>query len=316
MPENVRRKFFTELEQYINSEPKKVFASVLMADGGLRTSEAAGVLPQQLLEEDGRITVPVLYQEKQGIQTAILKTDNAYRLEPLSYWGSDLVRRCCKQIGNVSDDRVLVTAKELSAWILRLLRKCGCDDMYMQSVQNAQSQEPETDKDGHAVYDIAAYVLRRDRTDRWRNCCGLTCDPDGESELDYMLGHQTPYKRRKINMRLPEQRKALAEKLERYVYSNIISRNPALKPIEVEHGKDIDLTPYPHIRIQNNGDEPLNIHIDAEAMEGSEMIDLLYPNGALQGKVTVRSINTGGVRISRPIIGQSGLYIKGDDTNG
>ena len=117
-------------------------------------------------------------------------------------------------------------------------------------------------------------------------------------------------------MRLPEQRKSLAEKLERYVYSNIISRNPALKPIEVEHGKDIDLTPYPHIRIQNNGDEPLNIHIDAEAMEGSEMIDLLYPNGALQGKVTVRSINTGGVRISRPIIGQSGLYIKGDDTNG
>lgn len=57
-------------------------------------------------------------------------------------------------------------------------------------------------------------------------------------------------------MRLPEQRKALAEKLERYVYSNIISRNPALKLIEVEHGDDIDLTSFPHIRIQNDGDEP------------------------------------------------------------
>lgn len=302
LPENVRRKFFTELERYINSEPKKVFAAVLMVDGGLRTSEAAGTLPQQLLEEDGYITVPVLFQETKGERTAVLKTDNAYRLVPLSYWGSNLVHRYCKQIGNVSDDRVLVTAKALSAWILRLLRESGCDDMYMQSVQDAQSQEPETDKDGRAIHDIAAYVLRRDRTDRWRNCCGLTCDPDGESELDYLLGHQAPHKRRKTNMRVPEQRKALAEKLERYIYSDAISRNPALKPVEVEHGKDIDLTPFPRIRIRNDGGEPLNIHIDVEAMEGSEPISLKYPSKALQGDATIRRISIGGVRIGRPII--------------
>lgn len=271
LPEVVRRRFFVALENLVDSEPKMVFAAVLMADAGLRTSEAAGVLPQQLLlEEDDRITVPVLYQEKQGERTAVLKTESAYRLVPLSYWGSELIRRSCKQIGDVPDDQPLVPTKELSTWILRLLRKCGCDDTFMQSARDAQSQEPEMDKDGRAVHDIAAYVLRRDRTDRWRNCCGLTCDPDGESEVDYLLGHQTLHKRKKINMRLPEQRKALAEKLERYVYNNIISRNPALKPIEVEHGNDIDLTPFPHIRIQNNRDEPLNIHIDVEATEGSD----------------------------------------------
>lgn len=306
LPEVVRRRFFVALENLVDSEPKMVFAAVLMADAGLRTSEAAGVLPQQLLlEEDDRITVPVLYQEKQGERTAVLKTESAYRLVPLSYWGSELIRRSCKQIGDVPDDQPLVPTKELSTWILRLLRKCGCDDTFMQSARDAQSQEPEMDKDGRAVHDIAAYVLRRDRTDRWRNCCGLTCDPDGESELDYLLGHQAPHKRRKTNMRLPEQRKALAEKLERYVYNNIISRNPALKPIEVEHGNDIDLTPFPHIRIQNNGDEPLNIHIDVEATEGSEPISLTYPGAALHGDATIRRINTGGVRIGRPIIGQS-----------
>lgn len=219
LPEVVRGRFFVALENLVDLEPQKAFATVIMVDGGLRTSEAAGVLPQQLLlEEDDRITVPVLYQEKQGNRTAVLKTESAYRLVPLSYWGSELIRRSCKQIGDVPDNQPLVPAKELSAWILRLLRKCGCDDTFMQSVRDAQSQEPETDKDGRAIFDIAAYVLRRDRTDRWRNCCGLTCDPDGESEVDYLLGHQTLHKRKKINMRLPEQRKALAEKLERYVY--------------------------------------------------------------------------------------------------
>lgn len=305
LPEVVRRRFFVALENLVDSEPKKVFAAVLMADAGLRTGEAAGTLPQQLLEEDGYITVPVLFQEIKGERTAVLKTDNAYRLVPLSYWGSVLINLCCKEIGDVPDDRPLVTAKELSAWILRLLRKCGCDDAFMQSVRNAQAKESEIDKAGHVIHDIATYVLRRDRTDRWRNCCGLTCDPDGESEVDYLLGHQTLHKRKKINMRLPEQRKALAEKLERYVYNNIISRNPALKPIEVEHGNDIDLTPFPHIRIQNNGDEPLNIHIDVETMEGSEPIFLIYPGGAIQGDTTIRRINTGGVRIGRPIIGQN-----------
>lgn len=133
----------------------------------------------------------------------------------------------------------------------------------------------------------------------------MTCNPDGESELDYLLGHQAPHKRKKTNMRLPEQRKALAEKLERYIYSNAISRNPALKPVEVEHGKDIDLTPFPGIHIRNNGDEPLNIHVDVEAMEGSKSIFLTYPSGALQGDTTVRRINTGGLRIGQPIIGQN-----------
>ena len=78
---------------------------------------------------------------------------------------------------------------------------------------------------------------------------------------NYLLGHQTPHKRKKTNMRLPEQRKALAEKLERYIYYASISRNPALEPIMAVHGSDIDLTPFPSIHILNYGDEPLFLEI-------------------------------------------------------
>lgn len=307
LPEGVRRKFYAAVESAVETDPTAAFAAVLMTDGGLRTSEAAGVLPQILiLQDDGYVTVPVLCQEDHGGLTPELKTTDAYRLIPLSWWGSTLIRRCVDRIGAIPDGQAIITARELSAWVLQQLRQCGCDEKFIQSAQYAQGRELEFEQ-GRVVHDIAAYVLRRDRTDRWRNCCGLSCDPNNDSEIDYLLGHKTPNKRRSIDLRVDEYRVALQTKLERYIYNGKISKNPAVTPIPVTQGDDIDLIPFPCIRIRNTGDEPLSIHLDVEAMEAGEAITLQHPQGAAMPKSTVRQINTGGVRQPRPIIGEADI---------
>jgi hypothetical protein len=211
-----------------------------------------------------------------------------------------MVARCLTQIGELAADEPLCLGRQLSAKILGLLRSCGCDDDFLDAAGQDQSDHPDRDGDGKPLYDLGAYVLRRDWASRGRNICGLSA-----IEIDYLMGHKIKLaKKAREDYRLPEHQTAISHKLEHYVADPAISRHPGCAPIMVAHGSDLELIPFDCYRIVNNCAEPLMMHLDLEANEGAEPIKITAPVNSVQA-TTRRTRNTNCQRTAHPIIGQS-----------
>ena len=300
IPEYFRQKFYVLLHEKLSENPEMVHATVLMVDGGLRTAEAAAVRPQDIVTYiDGHAIVPVLWQADEKKQrNSILKSDSAYRLVPLSIWGTIMLQQCAELIELDDAKATMVAPNQLSAWILSQMRTCGLQE-HLDMARAAQKDGPEGRQ---ANYDLAAYVWRRDRVDRWRNICGLTCDPYGDSEIDYLLGHKTPARRKRVDYRSMENLTNIVRKLERYVYDVKISGNPQFSPVQVTHGMDLELVSFHKVHIQNNSEEDLSIRLDIISLENSEYIVVKCPKGQKINS-TIRLIETQGKREDRPIIG-------------
>lgn len=314
IPEVVRQRIYRRLEALVTTDPKHVYGTVLMIDGGLRSGEAAGTYPCDITIRDNSAYVSVAWQEHAGKRIGRLKTDSAYRTVPLSHWGTVMIQRCVDCIGDdffTDPEMPLIRAQDLSAWILRLLRECGCNDAYLSAAGDDMCAHPDRNADNTPIHDLAAHICRRDRTERWRNICGLTCNPDGDSEIDALLGHITPHKRRKYDYRLPDVQAKIAAKLERYVYSVEISKHPAISPIGVIPGNDIDIIPYDRTRIRNDSDIPIVVRYDVTAAEPIDGIVIRTPVNSTYTSPTPRYISNKGERIARPIIGTN----RPDDNN-
>lgn len=307
LPRAVRRRFVCELEKRIATEPQMVFGAILMWDGGLRTGEAAAViysLDIRFIDETNAV-VEVEWQEKNGFRSAILKTKNAYRIVPLSYWGITMLQRCLGAMPSActkSRNQPLAAPlrkRDLSAWVRAVLADCGCDELFWQDMQTEEQRNPDKDDEGNPIYDLSAYVLRRDRCGIWRNVCGLT-----QAECDYYLGHAIKFSQRKRNdMRATESLALTAKKLERFVYDPMISQNPYHKPVELRHGEDVELIPYEAIRLVNSTDTTLLVGLEAVAELISEPISLILSSDAKMQSMRRRSSRTLDRRPNRPIIG-------------
>lgn len=243
LPEDIRQKLWRNLESRIEKEPNMVFATVLMADAGLRTSEAAAVFPSQIEYYDDFAVLPILCQERDGARDAILKTDNAYRLVCLSKWGRTMVKKCGSNMKIPADDsQAPIRSEELSPWILSMLKESGCTKEFLESVANAESLFPDKVR-GMVKYDPSAYLLRRDYASRCRNINGLNSE-----EIDYLLGHKPSNRVAKWQQRdfaLLEELRAISYKLERYVYSTVpeYTAHPAYSSITVGQGTSLTIIP-------------------------------------------------------------------------
>ena len=174
------------------------------------------------------------------------------------------------------------------------------------AAEQAMREKPDYDGFGRPVFDVCAYILRRDWSSRARNVCGLT-----SLEIDCLLGHRIriPTKMRE-DFRLVENLTKLSKKLERYVHDPEHSRHPGIVPHNLSHSVDIDPIPYDVVRFRNTSEEEVEVKLDIEAVLNAESIEVIVLEGAQQQE-TIRYIPTHCVRSTEPIIGKS--YIEEEE---
>lgn len=310
LPRDVRRRLARELRANIKTEPLMVIGAVLMWDAGARTAEAAAVIPEidiVPVGKDGEMSLLILWQEKEGVRSAVLKTSNAYRCVPLSFWGIRMIEECLKCIDQKHYSNVElapIRAKNLSKWVANLLRECGLSDVFVKAAQEDEMRNPDIGPDGKPIYDVTAYILRRDRASRWRNVCGFS-----SAECDYLLGHEDKKaKKEKVDYTLSDEQSKLAKKLERYVYDPEISAHPGIRAISIEHGMDYDFIPFEGYKFKNDTGKTVVLKLDSLAVESAESIVVHAGPKVMMREVYRRSVKNHGRRNDVPIIGTGQIY--------
>lgn len=308
LPRKVRRRLARMIEKMIDREPHLAMAAVMMYDGGLRTAEAAAVWVDVIYDGDGLTRVLVCYQVQDGVRTKILKTTNAYRMIVLSCWGSTMLHRCLDKLSAELNNTANLTCdpRKLSATLREMLMDAGLTAEDFAAAEQAMREKPDYDGFGRPVFDVCAYILRRDWSSRARNVCGLT-----SLEIDCLLGHRIRIpKKMREDFRLVENLTKLSKKLERYVHDPEHSRHPGIVPHNLSHSVDIDLIPYDVVRFRNTSEEEVEVKLDIEAVLNAESIEVIVLEGAQQQE-TIRYIPTHCVRSTEPIIGKS--YIEEEE---
>ena len=279
LPEGMCLYITHELEARIPQEPKEVLCTVLMYDTALRTAEAAGIKIKCIIFYENYAVILVESQEKNGERKEWLKTDNAYRIVVTSYWGKEMLRRCLNVLDlNPDDESLLLSGEYLSRWIRGILFSYSKE--LVETAERVQRTNPDYDEEGKPVYDVSAYVLRRNAASRWLNYDGLSHD-----EIDILLGHKEKGQRPEIYLHDETHQREIAAKLERYVYNPDITRNPAFCPLQLTPGTQIDLKAYPCTRLVNTSDVPLHVHIDTVACIPAEVITEQVPAGSTEDPI-------------------------------
>lgn len=305
LPRKVRRRLAKMIEKMIDREPRLMMAAVIMYDGGLRTAEAAAVWVDVIFNSDNLTRVLVCYQVQNGKRVKILKTSNSYRTIALSYWGSTMLHRCLEKLSTDPSDtsNLVCDPRKLSATLREMLMGAGLTAEDFAAAEQAMREKPDYDGFGRPVFDVCAYILRRDWASRARNVCGLT-----SLEIDILMGHRVSIpKKKREDLRLIESLKGLSKKLERYVHDPKFSQHPGIVPYQLSHSVDLDIIPYDIVRLRNTSDEEVEVKLDIEAVLNAESIEVIVLEDDQQQETT-RYIPTHCVRSSEPIIG--GSYIE------
>ena len=305
----VRREFARKLRQLVKTEPRMVLGAVLMWCAGLRTAEAAAIIPDLDVEKRSETLtiVKVFWQSKNGIRSKILKTLNSYRIVPLDFWARTMIEACNARImaTNPEDYQTMYDPKNLSKWVRRLLTDCGCGQDFWATAEEEERKNPGDDSDGNVIYDISAYVLRRDAASTWRNICGLS-----NYDCDAMLGHADKrQKKQKLDYRIDSVLLAIADKLERFVRDSEISAHPGITPIMLYHGLDFKTDPYEEMCFKNESGKPLSVRGSILAAEAGESVYIIADHKLditikVYTKTSIRNTETGEKQFV-PIIGSN-----------
>ena len=275
-PEDVKQAFWRMIETAVKTAPRHAFGAIVLSSCASRTAEAAGTQPTDVQLFPDWSVVSILRQETSGDLNAKLKTDNAYRIISLPKWPTEMLRYCITNIGSYDEHEPLLTADELSDWVLARLTECGLSKQLLDDMMKAENLFPDAGSRDMITYDPASYVWRRDRTSILRNICGFD-----STEIDSGIGHkiQTKSKNAQADLKLVEEQRKLAFKQERYVYSEDpeLTCNPAYSPIPLNGNDTIEMIPFRKVRMRNESGKPLLVRLDAVAAEPGEVIRLTTP---------------------------------------
>lgn len=276
IPESIRQKFFRWLENHVDSDPCKAFAGTLVVDAGIRTSEAAAVIPSDIQRVGDLALLPVLWQERDGLRDSVLKRNNSYRLVPLSRWGSTMIARCEQHMGDIpkGTNQAPITDRKLSSWMVKGLKECGCTQIFLDELENTLNIFPDKDVHGVIHYSLASYICRRDYASRLKSYAALS--PEA---LDKLLGHSLSTDKplcEQLDTALIEELKALAQQMERYIYSTDpeYTDNPAIKAIQITPDSSMKPHAFPAYKVHIPAGE---IYVDISAREPGETIYVKLP---------------------------------------
>lgn len=280
VPEPIRQLFFRWLESNVESDPRKAFAATIVVDAGVRTSEGAAVIPSDIQRVEDLTLLPVLWQEQGGERNSVLKNTNSYRLVPLSRWGSTMLAKCVKHMGEIPTDpnHAPITSDVLSAWMIEGMKECGCTQAFLDNLENTLNLFPDKDESGVIDYTLTSYIWRRDYASRLQNYAALS--PDA---IDKLLGHKLSADKplhEQLDTALIEDLKALAQEMERYAYStdSAYTDNPAINPIRVVPDSSVKLHPFPAYKIHVPAGKT---YVDISTREPGETIYVKLPADCL-----------------------------------
>lgn len=280
LPPQVRQTFFKLVWHLTESEPLLAMHIAIMADAALRTAEAAAVIPSIDIDfQDDFGVIHVEFQEKDGLRNPILKSSAAYRNALLSYWGKTMVQRCSHFLGDnyIIDEKVApIRASVISAAVKQLLLAAGLEEALWNEFEYEEVENPERDDNDRPVYDIVAYILRRDRATVLQHICNLS-----EIDVDYLLGHKNDVaKSKKAEYRLSSVQAALAKKLERFVVDPLVTRHAGIVPIKLFNQSAGKIIPFEKFRLQSNENVPIKVYLDISTAVPGENVKIVIPKSA------------------------------------
>lgn len=312
LPDAVRVKLAKLIERDAENGVECAFGAGSMFHAGLRTAEAVAAIMKdfEFLCSSNYGRYFVQYQIIAGKRDPLLKTSNAYRYVAIVSAMCDLVRKKSKKLiglGFAADEiseMPYVAAKddlhkfldpqELSAYVVKLLERAGCTAAFLTEAEQLMYEEPEYDDNGKPIYDLAAYILRRDWCSRACNVCGLQ-----PWEVDYLLGHANK-SNAKRDFGNPDRVNEIARKLERYVCDPEHTTNPAFRPIPIEGNTDYSLVGNEVYRFVTK--QKTTIEIDLLTMEPNNPIYIEY-KGKLYSYYRRTPEDQKSDRFNRPTIG-------------
>lgn len=145
----------------------------------------------------------------------------------------------------------------------------------MNTATRVEAANPDQDDDGSVIFDVSAYVLRRNTASRWLNYDGLT-----HEEIDIMLGHKHKNKEEQLYLTDEQNQETIARKLERYVHNPEHTGNPAFAPIQLDEKTNQEMRPFQIMRLKNVTDKTLVVVVDAENTESWDTITCTIPMGS------------------------------------
>ncbi len=252
------------LEASVEAHPREVMAIVLSLAGGCRIGESCGTLPCDFIyHKDGYSIVRILHQEKMGKRIDRLKKDQCKRLIIICKWGTEVIKRCIKFLGdhpeldNPDSKIPLIRKERVSAFLDTAFENAGLDverlDRIVEETRGYKCNSVEDKATSH--------LLRRNFTNMIVNICGQSLDT-----ADALLGH----KRAKSKVFRPDMKDEaelakIALALERVVFSTSCTRNPAYQPITLTPGEEMEAPPFERSRIRNDGTAPIKVILDLDA---------------------------------------------------
>lgn len=248
---------------------------------GLRSSEAAAPLWEEIIEKDGYALYYVRTRYSGGKRINVLKSMQAYRVVIIPYYMMTLLEErkahllakgyTWEQLKKAPiasmphDAKEYCGDKKLSSYAAILLKACG---FTINSVQQQKLMQESDDYD-ESEQDPHAYILRRDWCSRAANICGLSPDT-----VDYLMGHANKIAKKRDYI-TDDATSIIAKKLERYVFDPGFSLNPAYKPICItDMAENIELGQYCDTQLVCVADAGTKVHvtIDVQCVEPNDGI--------------------------------------------
>lgn len=272
-----REKFCRIIHDQVEDNPALAKGAVLMMLN-LRTAEAAAVEEKDVSfcndEKVGLYSIiKVFYQSQDGVQkTPILKTEQSTRTIPAGYWHTEVLKKCFAVLRKTGEN-AMTSSGELSEWVLEKLKEAGCR---VENIMPPASNLAD-------VGSLAAYILRRDSASLMKNQMGMS-----SYEIDKQMGHKTKgNKAAHPDLQLAEEQKKLVAKMNRFCYMRTITKAPAVTPIQLAHGKELQTIDYDKLCLQMP-QYASRCELEFRASEPGESISIVCP-AELADKLQTRS---------------------------
>lgn len=313
LPRPVLARFYRLLFKLAEKVPRFVFFCIFVVYG-LRPAEAAARKPADIVWHETYCTAEVSSQERNGKLDPKLKNEYSRRVIIISYWGMQLLRRCCDRIGEnyPHDENAMNIAVDCAKRVKELLMECGCGEGILTEIeQSVSSDDLDTDDEKDKTHDlkhakVSCYVLRRVFSTIMRSIMGLSL-----YETDRLLGHipvgasgKKNTKLNNVDLNSADTQKAIAAKMERYIFDPSLSLNPACSPYTLSGKTTISLIEFSEYTITNNTKAFQALNLNLSAAETGERISIEMPSGA-EHDLTGISTSKNWDGCSRTVIGDT-----------
>ena len=291
LPRGILMKFYLQLFDLVKKYPRFVFFCVFVVFG-LRPAEAAARKPSDIHWEATYCTAEVSSQERGGFLDPQLKNKYSRRVIIISFWGMQLLKCCCEQIGKdyPHDERSMNIAVDCSLRVKRLLLECGCDETFLNGLESSVAGDDlDTDDEKEQSTEkrrakLGCYILRRVFATIARSIMGLSL-----YETDRLLGHIPTGANGKratnldhVDLNAADTQKAIADKMERYIFDPRFSLNPSCSPYHLS-GKDVlPIIEFSEYIISNDTEADKRLSLNLEAAEAGERTTIVMSHGTTQ----------------------------------